>query len=74
MARRDRIGNGAAGVFHQGDAANPKGDGAAVGLGHFGGGEQFDHHRRRLMPGRSGRDPALFSFACSVGYAPVITK
>jgi hypothetical protein len=60
MSRGDGVGNGATGVFHQLDAGNPARDRVAVGLCHFGGGEQFDHCRRRLMPRRWARDPVLF--------------
>ncbi len=68
MTRRDHISNGAAGVFHQGDSSNPAGDRAAVGLGHFGGGEQFDHRPQTNAEPKRAR-PCVISFACSGGYA-----
>ena len=39
----DGIGDRAAGIFHQVDAGRAAGDGQPVGLGHLGGGEEFDH-------------------------------
>jgi len=53
------------GVTHSG---NPAGDRAAVGLGHFGGGEQFDHRPQTNAAPKRAR-PCVISFACSRGYA-----
>ena len=39
-----------AGIFHQLDAGNAAGDRQAVGLAHFGAGEQFDHAAKEYRP------------------------
>ena len=41
MARGDPFGDRAAGILHQVDAGDPARNRQPVGLGHFGGGEQF---------------------------------
>jgi hypothetical protein len=43
VARRDSLGHRAAGIFHKLDASKPTRNGAAVGLCHLRGGEQFKH-------------------------------
>ena len=48
---RHRVGDRAAGAFHQLDAGVPAGDRQPVGLGHFGGGQQLDHAAARIANG-----------------------
>ena len=40
---RDRIGDGSAGLFHEGDARNSRGDRKTVALRHLPGRQQLDH-------------------------------
>ena len=48
MPQRDAVGDRRAGTLHQFDAGDPAGDREAVGLTHFGVGQQFDHGSSRV--------------------------